>query len=44
MSTKHKPTKDEIRKADAAESAKFYRILAIATVVLILLMYFLFFR
>ena len=41
---RNKPTKQENRKQDAAETAKFYRILIIATVVLMLLMYLLFFR
>ncbi len=41
---KHKPTKQEVKKSDSAETAKFYRILIIATVVLLVLMYVLFFR
>ena len=44
MAKKYKPTKDEVRKTDAAESSKFLRILGIATLVLIVLMYLLFFR
>ncbi len=41
---KHKPTKQDFKKEDAADRAKFMRILVVATVILILLMYLLFFR
>lgn len=44
MSIKHKPSKEELKKRDQAENRKFLMVLAVATVVLMLLMYFAFVR
>jgi predicted nucleic acid-binding Zn ribbon protein len=42
MSTKHKPSKQEVQKRDQEENRKFMMVLAIATAVLVIIMYLIF--